>query len=97
MIEVTKINNSGKRIVVATLATFAAAKAHVATMGDVVCMEDDPDYADCADVFLTTGDVMAIQPVGFRVTSANIATKAKAMAAERADAWAAFDAEFLTA
>ena len=91
MIEI--IENVGpRRTVIATAETFAEAKDKVIAMG-VSFMEDDEDYIDCADAYMNNGRVIAIQPEGFDVRQLKW-HKAKAMAAERAEAARAFDAEF---
>jgi hypothetical protein len=76
------------------ISAFAAAKARVAAMG-VSFMEDDVDYIDCADAFMTDGRILAIQPVGFTLTKGWRRDAAKAHAQTMQDAAAAFDAEFL--
>jgi hypothetical protein len=66
MFEITEITLTGHREVLATAASFIAAKNKVEEMG-VLHMEDDSDYPDCADAYLEGGRVVAIQPVGFKV------------------------------
>lgn len=62
----TGMGPSGLRKVIDTAPDFAAAKVKVAAMG-VSFMEDDADYADCADAFMKDGRTISIQPEGFRL------------------------------
>jgi len=55
------------KTVLATAPSFAEAKAAVEAMG-VAFMEDDADYPQCADAFLNDGRVVAIQPIGFKLS-----------------------------
>jgi hypothetical protein len=61
---ITELQMGNSRRLVDTAETFAEAKAKVEAMG-VSHMEDDPDYPTCADAYLTSGIVLAIQPEGF--------------------------------
>lgn len=66
MFEIIESGMNGRRKVIATTDTFAAAKAKVEAMG-VSFMEDDADYEGCADAYMTDGRVIAIQPEGFKL------------------------------
>lgn len=99
MIQILETGTHG-HTVLATLPTFAEAKTRVIGMG-CAFMEDDADYADCADAYLNDGRIIAIQPVGFTTkdpcTYAKVIVPAAAkMAAERKAAMESFDAEFLS-
>jgi hypothetical protein len=59
-----EIQEAGRKIAEAD--TFEAAKAIVNAWG-VSFMQDDDDYADCADAFMSDGRVIAIQPAGFKL------------------------------
>lgn len=67
MFEITELEMNGHRKIISTRNTFECAKAEAVAMG-VSYMEDDADYPGCADAYLTDGRVIAIQPVGFKVT-----------------------------
>lgn len=66
MVEVYELGG-GRKTVLATRETFAEAKAFVNELG-VSHMEDDADFTDCADAFLTDGRVVHIQPVNFKLS-----------------------------
>ena len=68
MFEIIESTGLHRRTVIATLPTFEEAKAKVETMG-VAFMEDDEDYPGCADVLLNDARLLAIQPVGFKITA----------------------------
>lgn len=68
MFEIIENGMNGRRAVIATAESFDAAKAAVVAMG-VSYMEDDADYAGCADAYLNDGRVVAVQPVGFKVSA----------------------------
>jgi len=67
MIEIIETNMNGRHTILATVATFAEAKNAVNEMNPAF-MEDDSDHHDCADAYMRDGRVLAIQPVGFKVT-----------------------------
>ncbi len=48
--------------------TFAEAWAYVEAMNPL-CLEADPDHADCADAFLADGRILTIQPHDFRIAA----------------------------
>ena len=68
MFEIIESTGIARRTVIDTAPTFEEAKAKVEAMG-VAFMEDDADYPGCADAFLNDSRLIAIQPVGFKVTA----------------------------
>lgn len=63
-INIYETNLPHRRTLLATAPTFDEAKAKVEAMG-VAFMEDDSDYAYCADAYMNDGRIIAIQPEGF--------------------------------
>jgi hypothetical protein len=66
MIVISELGMNASRRVIATVDDFKTAKARVEAMG-VVLIEDDNDYAYCADAFLKDGRVLSIQPANFKL------------------------------
>jgi hypothetical protein len=66
MIHVTELNTN-RRKVLAIFPTFDTAFAAVSEgrFGEVIYLEADDDFADCADVYTRHGQVLAIQPADF--------------------------------
>jgi hypothetical protein len=60
-------SGTGPRQVMATAPDFATAKQTAQTMFDIVHIDDDADFHDCADFITSSGEVFAIQPEGFTI------------------------------
>lgn len=86
--------SGSRRAIIATAPTLDDAKAKIVAMG-VAFMEDDADHPGCVDAYMNDMRVLVIEPEGFTVKSDAQHAAMKKMATERADAFAAFDAEFL--
>ena len=65
MIITSESTGLGRQTKIAEHETFAEAWAAIEAKGPV-CLEADPDYADCADAYMADGRLITIQPHDFR-------------------------------
>lgn len=65
-IQICEFRGNDKRVVAGGFPSLAEAKAYAEVNFNILFMEDDADYADCADLLTKSGMVFAIQPLGFK-------------------------------
>jgi len=66
MFEVFERSITGRKVVLATKDNFNQALSYVEDLG-AIYTELDSEYEGCADAYLNNGQVIAVQPVGFKL------------------------------
>lgn len=62
MFEIFEATSPFTKRLISSALSLELAMDQVRAMGDVVCMEVDEDFGDCADAYLADGRLIVIEP-----------------------------------